>query len=94
MMIVWRVSSNDLGKFRCLISPLSIVLNVDQYAEIEDIVESIGADPFPGFKKERLKRKERRLMIENKKVARKANIQVNSVLDIIELKRHLGMRLK
>ena len=63
-------------------------------SEYADDVSFMGADEYPGFRKERLRGKDRRKIIVERTVSKKASRKVNSLIDFLEYRREAYKRVK
>jgi hypothetical protein len=54
--------------------------------------ELMGADPYPLYKKEKQKRNEKRYMVGNRKIGKRANYKVRGLVDLIEYKRFFKLQ--
>ena len=57
-------------------------------------VTFIGAEEYPGFRKERLRGKDRRKIIAERTESKKASRKVNSLIDFLEYRREAYKRVK
>ena len=66
-------------------------LRVAEYAE--DVV-FMGAEEYPGYRKERLRGKDRRKMMAERTESKRASRKVNSLIDFLEYRRHVYKQVK